>query len=261
MPAPVLYLNMTLRIGHAICGHPDFSARGKDRLRKTDKMHTMVKQSKTRKTPSEPESTQDVSDFSESSDAVSVPEFNLADHFLIAMPSMLDPVFGGTVVYLCEHNPDGALGVIINKPTDMTMDVLLERVDLDQNMMAHHVPMDKKLVMFGGPVQIERGFVLHSPLGNFSSTMKVTNEIALTTSKDILEVAAVGEGPQRMLVTLGCSGWSAGQLEEEIVANGWLTVRADRSIIFDLPVEQRFSAAMKLLGIDPMMLAGDAGHA
>ncbi|WP_340638429.1 YqgE/AlgH family protein [Noviherbaspirillum cavernae] len=188
-------------------------------------------------------------------------EFNLADHFLIAMPSMLDPVFGGTVVYLCEHNATGALGVIINKPTDMTMDVLLERIDLKLEILASHVPLDKKPVMFGGPVQVERGFVLHAPHGNFSSTMNVTDEVALTTSKDVLEALASGDGPRRILVSLGCAGWSAGQLEDEIARNGWLTVRADPDIMFALPIEQRFAAAMKLLGIDPMMLAGDAGHA
>ena len=174
---------------------------------------------------------------------------------------MLDPVFGGAVVYLCEHNAEGALGVIINKATDMTMDVLFERIDLKLEIAAKRVPVDNKPVMFGGPVQVERGFVLHAPHGGFSSMMKVTDDIALTTSKDVLEAVAVGDGPRRLLVSLGCSGWSAGQLEEEISRNGWLTVRADPSIIFELPIEARFAAAMKLLGIDPMMLAGEAGHA
>jgi putative transcriptional regulator len=115
--------------------------------------------------------------------------------------------------------------------------------------------------MFGGPVQVERGFVLHAPYGDFSSMMKVTDDIALTTSKDVLEAVAAGAGPRRLLVTLGCAGWGAGQLEEEITHNGWLTVKADPAIIFDLPVEERFAAAIKLLGIDPMMLTGEAGHA
>jgi putative transcriptional regulator len=221
----------------------------------------MVKQSKPRKFPSKPESAQDTPDFSKSSDAVASSELNLADHFLIAMPSMLDPVFGGTVIYVCEHNANGALGVIVNKPTDMTMDVLFERIDLKLEIMARRVSLDAKPVMFGGPVQVERGFVLHSPLGRFSSTMQVTDEVGLTTSKDVLEAAAVGDGPTRILVSLGCSGWSAGQLEQEIARNGWLTVRADPSVMFDLPIEQRFAAAIKLLGIDPMMLAGDVGHA
>jgi putative transcriptional regulator len=221
----------------------------------------MVKPRKTRPFSSKPGSFQDSPDFPASSGATSASDLNLTDHFLIAMPSMLDPVFGGTVVYLCEHNADGALGVIINKATDMTMDVLFDRIDLKLEIAAGHESADQKPVMFGGPVQVERGFVLHTPHGGFSSMMKITDDIGLTTSKDVLEAVAGGDGPRRILVSLGCSGWSAGQLEEEIGRNGWLTVRADPAIIFDLPIEDRFFAAMKLLGIDPMMLTGDAGHA
>jgi len=174
---------------------------------------------------------------------------------------MLDPIFGGSVVYLCEHNAGGALGVIINKPTDMTVDVLLDRIDLVQEGESDTAPLDRKLVMFGGPVQVERGFVLHAPMAQFSSMMTVSDDIVLTTSKDVLEAVAHGSGPTRLLVSLGCSGWSAGQLEQEIARNGWLTVRADPRIVFDLPIEERFDAAMRLLGIDPYMLAGEAGHA
>lgn len=224
-------------------------------------MTIMVKPSKSRTFSTKPESPQDAPDFAGSTDKTPVPGLNLADHFLIAMPSMLDPVFGGTVVYLCEHNADGALGVIINKATDMTMDVLFERIDLKLEISSNRVQIDNRPVMFGGPVQVERGFVLHSPHGAFSSMMKVNDDIALTTSKDVLEAVAVGDGPRRLLVSLGCSGWSAGQLEEEIARNGWLTVRADPAIIFDTPIEDRFAAAMKLLGFDPMMLTGQAGHA
>ncbi|WP_416172289.1 YqgE/AlgH family protein [Actimicrobium sp. CCC2.4] len=186
---------------------------------------------------------------------------DLTNHFLIAMPAMADPVFGGTVIYLCEHNARGALGVIINKPTDMTLQVLFERVDLTLEINPRHPTLPDHPVMFGGPVQLERGFVLHAPPGSFSSMMKVTDEIALTTSKDVLEAVAGGQGPERLLVTLGCSGWSAGQLEDEIIRNGWLTVAADPAVIFDLPVEQRFTAAIRLLGIDPNMLNAGAGHA
>ena len=221
----------------------------------------MVKQSKTRKSSPAPGSSRDASDFSESSDSVATSALNLSNHFLIAMPTMLDPVFGGSVVYLCEHNASGALGVIVNKPTDMTMAVLFERIDLKLEIDPGRTPIDQAPVMFGGPVQVERGFVLHAPLGQFSSMMQVTEQIALTTSRDILEAVALGSGPERILVTLGCSGWGAGQLEQEIARNGWLTVYADPNIIFDLPVEERFHAAMRLLGIDPMMLAGEAGHA
>lgn len=192
-------------------------------------------------------------------------ELDLTDHFLIAMPSMLDPIFGGTVVYLCEHNHNGALGVVINKPTDMTMDVLFDRINLKLEIRPDTPDAMPELyrrpVMFGGPVQVERGFVLHSTSEKYSSTLQVTDEVALTTSKDVLEAVAHGDGPQRVLVTLGCSGWSPGQLEGEIGRNGWLTVKADPSIIFELPVEERFTAALALLGIDPVMLSGDAGRA
>ncbi|WP_034299622.1 YqgE/AlgH family protein [Herbaspirillum sp. RV1423] len=192
-------------------------------------------------------------------------ELDLTNHFLIAMPSMLDPIFGGTVVYLCEHNQNGALGVVINKPTDMTMDVLFDRINLKLEIV-HDSPdaapeLYRSPVMFGGPVQVERGFVLHTAMDQFSSTLQVTEGISLTTSKDVLEAVAHGDGPQQVLVSLGCSGWSAGQLEEELGRNGWLTVKADPSIIFDLPVEQRFTAALALLGIDPVMLSGDFGRA
>lgn len=183
-------------------------------------------------------------------------ELNLANHFLIAMPSMLDPIFGGAVIYICEHNAGGALGVIINKPTDMSMDDLFERIELEQ-----HAPMAGKPVMFGGPVQEDRGFVLHTPLGEFSSSMKVTEEIAFTTSRDVLEAIAVGQGPQRFLASVGYAGWSEGQLEDEIGRNGWLTVAADPAILFDVPLDARYAAAIKLLGIDPMMLTSEAGHA
>ncbi len=229
----------------------------------------MSKQRKTSKSPNDPVSSWESivfpastdSSLDASTDNTARDELDLSDHFLIAMPAMLDPIFGGAVVYLCEHNANGALGVIINKATDMTVDVLLNRIDLMLEIAPDLPPVEKTPVMYGGPVQADRGFVLHAPRGDFTSTMPVTSEIALTTSKDILEAVALGSGPQKMLVSLGCSGWGAGQLEEEIVRNGWLTVRADPNIMFDLPLEQRFFAAIKLLGIDPMMLSSEAGHA
>ncbi|WP_416186477.1 YqgE/AlgH family protein [Herbaspirillum sp. RTI4] len=190
---------------------------------------------------------------------------DLTNHFLIAMPSMLDPIFGGSVVYMCEHNKNGALGVVINKPTDMSMDVLFDRINLKLEIVSdaeRFRPLKyARPVMFGGPVQVERGFVLHSSLDSYSSTLQVTEAISLTTSKDVLEAAAHGAGPDEMLVTIGCSGWSAGQLEGEIARNGWLTVQADPNIIFNLPIEERFTAALALLGIDPIMLTADCGHA
>ncbi len=165
------------------------------------------------------------------------------------------------MVYICEHNDGGALGMIINRPTDMTMDVLFERLDLTLEISPHGPAGSGGPVMFGGPVQVERGFVLHAPAADYNSSLNVSDEVALTTSRDVLEAAARGDGPKRLLVTLGCAGWSAGQLEDEILRNGWLTVRADPAILFDTPIEERFAAAMSLLGIDPTMLTGEAGHA
>jgi len=221
----------------------------------------MVKPSNPRKSSASSGASRKNLGHSDTSEDKIVAELNLSNHFLIAMPSMLDPVFGGSVVYLCEHNAGGALGVIINKPTDMSIDVLLDRIDLTLEIAPNGVPLDGKPVMFGGPVQVERGFVLHTPVAPYSSMMTVSDEIVLTTSKDVLEAVAHGAGPSRILVSLGCSGWSAGQLEQEIAHNGWLTVRADPHIVFDLPIEERFEAAMRLLGIDPAMLTGEAGHA
>ncbi|MBB3120513.1 YqgE/AlgH family protein [Pseudoduganella violacea] len=192
--------------------------------------------------------------------SMAAPALNLANHFLIAMPSMQDPVFGGTVVYVCEHNENGVLGVVINKPTDMTMQVLFDRIELDvASSLDRHVADEP--IMFGGPVQDDRGFVLHTPGARYSSSLTVTEEVAFTTSIDVLEAVARGSGPRRVLVSIGYSGWSPGQLEDEISRNGWLTVGADARILFDLPVEERYMAAMKLLGIDPLMLTSEAGHA
>ncbi|MDO8652883.1 MAG: YqgE/AlgH family protein [Undibacterium sp.] len=188
-------------------------------------------------------------------------QMSLANQFLIAMPSVLDPIFGGAVIYICEHNARGAMGIIINKPTDMTVSGLFDRIDLKLENIPDSHPIGKRLVMFGGPVQDDRGFVLHAPIGEFSSSLKVTDEIAFTTSRDILEAVAAGDTPERLMISIGYAGWSAGQLEQEIFANGWLTVAADVHILFDLPMEERFDAAMKLLGIDPLMLISEAGHA
>ncbi len=191
-----------------------------------------------------------------------LPELQLTHHFLIAMPAVLDPVFGGSVIYMCEHNENGALGVVINKPTDMTMQALFDHIDLKlETGMNLSPPIANKPIMFGGPVQDDRGFVLHTPHGQYSSSLMVTDEVAFTTSIDVLEAVAAGTGPRQILVSIGYSGWAAGQLEEEIARNGWLTVDADPRIMFDLPIEQRYVAALKLLGIDPMMLNAEAGHA
>ena len=190
-----------------------------------------------------------------------MPPLNLADHFLIAMPMMGDTLFGGTVVYVCEHHAGGALGMIINRPTDVTVDDLFERIDLKLEIDLHSGLANHEPVMFGGPVQSDRGFVLHAPDTAYSSSLTVSDAVALTTSRDVLEAVADGHGPQRILITLGCAGWGAGQLEAEILRNDWLTVRADPDILYDTPIEARFSAAMQLLGIDPGLLSTEAGHA
>jgi putative transcriptional regulator len=219
-----------------------------------------MKKSKVSKSLPVPGLLPDTSELKELMVPKTAPALNLANHFLIAMPSMQDPIFGGTVVYICEHNDKGVLGVVINKPTDMTMQVLFERIDLEVSSAADR-HMESEPIMFGGPVQDDRGFVLHTPGAHYSSSLTVTNDVAFTTSIDVLEAVANGTGPQRMLVSIGYAGWSPGQLEEEIARNGWLTVTADPRILFDLPVEDRYAAAMKLLGIDPWMLTSEAGHA
>lgn len=218
-----------------------------------------MKKSKIGKTLSVPGMLQDAADpLAPRSDKTAA--LNLANHFLIAMPTMQDPVFGGTVVYVCEHNENGVLGVVINKPTDMTMQVLFDRIDL-QLQEGSRSSVVNEPIMFGGPVQDDRGFVLHTPGARYSSSLTVTDDVAFTTSIDVLEAVAAGDGPQRMLVSIGYSGWSPGQLEDEISRNGWLTVGADPRILFDLPVEDRYMAAMKLLGFDPLMLTTEVGHA
>lgn len=186
---------------------------------------------------------------------------SLSDSFLVAMPGMLDPTFAGSVVYVCEHSDQGALGLVVNRPTDLTLENLFERIDLTLET----APLAGAPVYFGGPVQTERGFVLHEAMATeYSSSVHVTDAIRLTTSKDVLEAVSSGAGPGKMLVTLGYAGWSAGQLEDEIAANGWLTVKAGAQvanrILFDTPVDERYTEAVKLLGFDPFMLSGDAGH-
>ena len=182
---------------------------------------------------------------------------NLTHHFLIAMPTMADPHFANTLTYVCEHNPEGALGIVINRPIDMTLSALFEQIDIP---LANDV-LRESPVHFGGPVQIDRGFVLHRPLGNWQSTLAISDDMGLTTSKDVLEAAGRGEGPKDLFISLGYAGWSAGQLEQELAQNAWLTVAADPDVLFDVPPEGRLPAAMRLLGIDFSRLSDDVGHA
>ncbi len=186
---------------------------------------------------------------------------NLTNQFLIAMPSMSDGNFAGTVVYMCEHNDKGALGLVINRPIDINLRNLFEKVDLS----LERDDLATRPVYQGGPVHTERGFVLHDSLdaegGHYNSTLKITEGLEMTTSRDVLEALSNGAGPKRVFITLGYAGWSAGQLEEEILRNGWLTVDADLGIIFETPVEQRYDRALSLLGVDRHFLMGEAGHA
>jgi putative transcriptional regulator len=181
----------------------------------------------------------------------------LSNQFLIAMPGLRDPNFFHSVTYICEHNQNGAMGIVINQPVDLTVGELMEQMD--------HEPPDNALmespVFRGGPVDVERGFVVHQPLGHWESTMPVAEQIGITTSNDIITAMAAGQGPDRFLVALGYAGWGAGQLEEEIRDNAWLNGPADPRILFDTPVEQRWEAAAALIGVDIHILSSDAGHA
>ena len=182
---------------------------------------------------------------------------NLTNHFLVAMPGMVDPHFSKTLTFICEHSEKGAIGVVINKPTDITLDRLFAEIHIQ---IEDHA-LARQTVFFGGPVLTDRGFVLHQPLGDWGSTLKVSETIGLTTSKDILEALAQGKGPSRVLVTLGYAGWGPGQLEDEIVRNGWLTVEANCDVIFNLPYQEKLTAAMALLGLNFGNLSDVAGHA
>ncbi len=204
---------------------------------------------------------------------------NLTHHFLIAMPSLEDEAFAKSVVYVCEHSERGALGLVINKPSDLSMTGLFEKVELP----LHRQDLVNAPVLQGGPVHTERGFVLHDAMvldapaqeaqalsavsskdeaqeSVYASTMTIPGGLEMTTSKDVLEALSIGAGPKRVLISLGYSAWGEGQLESELAENSWLTVGADTSVMFDTPVEQRYARAMKLLGLEPWMLSNDVGH-
>lgn len=182
---------------------------------------------------------------------------NLTNHFLIAMPNMADPYFAKSLTYICDHNENGALGIVVNRPIELTLGGLFEQIGLE----LHDDDKVDQPVFFGGPVQMDRGFVLHQPLGNWQSTLAMNELFGLTTSKDILVAVGEGRGPDKMLVTLGYAGWEAGQLESEIAQNAWLTVEASSEIIFGMAPELRYDAAIHMLGIDLGNLSGEAGHA
>ena len=191
---------------------------------------------------------------------------NLTNHFLIAMPGMEDDTFSRSVVYVCEHSERGALGLIINKPGDISLADLFEKVDLPLQRQE----LGAQPVFHGGPLQTERGFVLHDPIlaeglqpdqSVYASTLAVPGGLEMTTSKDVLEALSSGGGPRRVLITLGYSSWGEGQLEFEIARNSWLTVDANADLVFDAPVAERYNRALRLLGLEAWMLSPDAGHA
>lgn len=182
---------------------------------------------------------------------------SLANNFLIAMPGMGDPNFGETVTLICEHNEAGALGLVINRPIGMDLGEVLAQLGLATgNARVSALP-----VMQGGPVQQERGFVLHPRGGQWDSTVAISDQLQITTSQDVLAALAEDRGPERALVALGYAGWGAGQLEQEIAANAWLSVEADPELVFEVPVAQRWRRAAGLLGIDLAQLSSYAGHA
>jgi len=181
----------------------------------------------------------------------------LANQLLIAMPGMADPNFNSTVTLICEHNADGALGIVINRPLNLKLGGLFEQLDVhDADPAAAEGP-----VLMGGPVGPERGFVLHDCTQRYESSLPVSNEICLTLSRDIIDALASGKGPARCLVALGYAGWEAGQLESEILANSWLNVPATPDIVFDMPFGDRWAAAARAIGIDLSRMSPDAGHA
>lgn len=195
-----------------------------------------------------------------------VQPINLTNHFLIAMPGMDDDTFQRSVVYICEHSERGALGLIINKPGGISLADLFERVELP----LARPDLGGQPVFHGGPLQTERGFVLHDPIlaeglpadqSIYASTLTVPGGLEMTTSRDVLEAMSSGGGPRRVLITLGYSSWDEGQLESEIARNSWLTVDANADLVFDAPVEQRYDQALRLLGLESWMLSPDIGHA
>ena len=181
---------------------------------------------------------------------------NLTNHFIIAMPSLMDENFSQTVTYICEHEANGTFGIIINHKSDIKMEDVMAQMKIPCSESAA-----KKSVFIGGPVQENRGFILHRPVGRWDSSLVVNESIALTTSKDILQAIAADTGPDDSIVALGYAGWGPGQLENELAANAWLSCPAEEQIIFETPVEDRWQAAADLLGVDLTLMSNDPGHA
>ena len=182
---------------------------------------------------------------------------SLSNQLLIAMPGMADPNFNSTVTLVCEHNANGALGIIINRPTSMNLGGLFDQLELAG---ADHA-LANNPILHGGPVARDKGFVLHAPGASFDTTVTVSDDVQLTLSRDILDAIAAGSGPDNSLVALGYAGWDSGQLEQEMLDNTWLTVPSTPEIIFDVPFSERWSVAAKTIGIDISQISPHAGHA
>lgn len=182
---------------------------------------------------------------------------SLENHLLIAMPTLKDSYFDKTVTYICEHNDEGAMGLIINLPVNVTINELLAQLEDDIPSKSHLT----QLVLTGGPVSTDRGFVLHSPQAGWSSSLALSDDVMITTSKDILIALGSDQEPEKYMVTLGYAGWGPGQLEEEIQANSWLTTPSDNDILFNTPVEQRWQKAAEKIGVNIAHLSSEVGHA
>lgn len=183
---------------------------------------------------------------------------NFTHQCLIAMPLMADTRFAHTLTYIIKHDEEGAVGIVVNKPMELPLTRLLAEISTPVTAPLRH---PQQPVLFGGPVSPQMGFVLHRQRGDWNTTMPVADGICVTSSRDILDAIAQGEGPDDYIVALGYAGWSAGQLEQEIAENAWLTCPADSQLLFDVPLDQRWQAGIKRLGIDPSFLSNDAGHA
>jgi len=184
-------------------------------------------------------------------------ETNLTNHFLIAMPSLEDGNFSQSVTYICEHDDNGALGITINRPSEISLLEIFSQLQITSS----HEEINNQLIVNGGPMQMDRGFILHSPIGQWESSLSVTQNIAVTTSRDIMQAIANNEGPKHFLIALGYAGWGPGQLEYEMSENAWLSCPATEEILFNMPSEKRWRAAAMLLGIDLQFLSSQSGHA
>lgn len=181
---------------------------------------------------------------------------SLRDHFLIAMPNMRDSNFAHSITYICDHSDSGAMGLVLNNTMPLTLGDIFAQLELnDQANLGDHT------VLAGGPVQVERGFVVHRDTSRWQSTLEIADDVSMTASRDILEALAEGKGPEHFVIALGYAGWDAGQLEEEIASNAWLTMPADRHVLFHTPTEQRWAAAANQLGFDLNLISATAGHA